>query len=88
MAGDQIMEMMRNGLITALRLSLPLLVVSFAVGAVMGALQTLFQVQDSIIGQVPKMLAVLLTLGVCLPWMIELLSALFLQVYGTSLGRM
>lgn len=84
MTADHLVELIQTGLLTGLSLCLPLLVVSFAVGTVMGALQTLFQVQDSIISHVPKLIAVLLTLGVCLPWMFEMLSELFQQTY-TSL---
>lgn len=81
MSADHLMELMQTGLLTGLSLCLPLLIVSFAVGAVMGALQTLFQVQDSILSHVPKLIAVLLTLGVCLPWMVEMLSELFERTY-------
>lgn len=60
----------RQGIMLALLIGAPVLLVGMAVGLVIGLLQALTQVQDQTIAFVPKILAMLLALSFCLPWIV------------------
>ena len=79
---EHFLELTQQGFVTALRMALPVMLMAFLVGAIMGTLQTIFQIQDTMISSVPKVVAVLLLVGVALPWMLELLGELFQQCYS------
>lgn len=61
----------REGITIALIIGAPVLVVGMVVGLVIGLFQALTQVQDQTIAFVPKILAMLVALSFCLPWLIE-----------------
>ncbi len=60
----------RQGIMLALLIGAPVLLVGMVVGLVIGLLQALTQVQDQTIAFVPKILAMLLALSFCLPWIV------------------
>jgi flagellar biosynthesis protein FliQ len=55
---DAIAALTQQALWLALKLSLPVLAAAFVVGLVSAALQALTQLHDSVLGHVPKLLAV------------------------------
>ena len=61
----------REALTTALILGAPLLLVAMAVAFVIGLLQALTQIQDQTLAFVPKIVAVLVAAGFCLPWLVQ-----------------
>jgi flagellar biosynthetic protein FliQ len=61
----------REAILTALLLSAPLLLVGAVVGLVIGLVQALTQIQDQTVSFVPKIVAMVAVLGVCLPWMLQ-----------------
>jgi flagellar biosynthetic protein FliQ len=61
----------REALMTTLLLGGPLLLVAAAAALATGVLQALTQVQDHTLAFVPKIIAVLLAVGFCLPWLIQ-----------------
>ena len=61
----------REAMFTALLISSPVLLVGVAVGLVIGILQALTQVQDPTVSFVPKIVAMVLALSFCLPWLIQ-----------------
>ena len=72
----------REALLTALKVSAPVLVVSLVVGIVISAFQAVTQINESTLAFVPKLLAVAAAFLVALPWMIQLLVK-----YTTELFR-
>lgn len=63
-------DLVRQGLMLALWVSAPVLVVGLVVGLVMGLLQALTQVQEQTVAFVPKLVAMILVLSMTLPWLI------------------
>lgn len=61
----------RDALVTALLVGAPVLVVGIVVGLLIGLMQALTQIQDQTIAFVPKIIAMVATVGICLPWLIE-----------------
>ncbi|MCY2988059.1 MAG: flagellar biosynthesis protein FliQ [Planctomycetota bacterium] len=64
-------DLSREALTTALILGAPLLLVAMAVALVVGLLQALTQIQDQTLAFVPKIVAVLVAAGFCLPWLVQ-----------------
>ena len=63
----------REALWIAVKLSLPLLLAALVVGALIGVLQAATQLQDQTLNQVPKMFAVVAVVFLMLPWMLSVL---------------
>lgn len=87
---DGMIEMVRQSMMIALTITLPLLLVGLAVGLSMGILQTVTNIHDPTISLIPRMIAVLVILLVCLPWfasrMLEYSHVLFSHVNLTGGG--
>lgn len=66
----QFVDLARSALVTTLVLVTPALLVGMVVGLVMSLLQTITSVQEQTLAIVPKMLAVVATLLVLLPWLL------------------
>ena len=64
-------DLSREALTTALILGAPLLLVAMTVAFVIGLLQALTQIQDQTLAFVPKIVAVLVAAGFCLPWLVQ-----------------
>lgn len=60
----------REALILSLKLSLPLLLVGLLVGVLVSILQAATQIQEQTLTFLPKILAVVATLFVILPWLL------------------
>ena len=56
---------------TALWLAAPLLLAALAAAVVIGLIQALFQMHDPTISFVPKLVATVAAVMLCLPWLIE-----------------
>ncbi len=68
--GDAV-DLVRAAVMNAMIIGAPLLVVGMLVGLVVSLLQAVTQVQDQTISAVPKILAMLVALVFCLPWMAD-----------------
>ena len=64
-----IVDMGRQALFVALKLSLPLLVVGLVVGLSVSIVQAVTQIQEQTLSFIPKILAVVGTLMFLMPWM-------------------
>ncbi|MCA9270161.1 MAG: flagellar biosynthetic protein FliQ [Planctomycetales bacterium] len=71
MAPQDAVDLTRQAILLALLIGSPVLVVGMAIGLIVGLLQALTQVQDQTIAFVPKILAMLAMLSLCLPWIVE-----------------
>lgn len=80
----------REAIMLALLIGAPVLLVGMFVGLLIGLLQALTQVQDQTIAFVPKILAMLVALSFCLPWivgrMMEYCTELFTNVPNVISG--
>lgn len=74
MSQGEVMAVMGEAMLTALRLSAPLLIVSIAVGLVVAVFQAATQIQEQTLTFVPKVLSVAILLFALGSWMITVLS--------------
>jgi flagellar biosynthetic protein FliQ len=63
-------DLIRQALTMAMWISLPLLAVLFVLGVIVSLLQTLTSIQDPSFGAVPRLVTVLVTFLIALPWMV------------------
>ncbi len=68
---DSVVDLAREAMVMTLTLAAPPLIVGLLIGLVVAVLQSVTQVHDPSISLVPRMMAILLTIVVCLPWLIE-----------------
>ncbi|MCP5118148.1 MAG: flagellar biosynthetic protein FliQ [bacterium] len=71
---QQVVDILRQTLMTTFWLSMPLLVTGFVAGIVMSLVQIITSMQDSAFGTVPRLAAFLGGLLVFLPWMLMKLT--------------
>lgn len=82
MTSSTVADLIRHALMTALWLSLPLLVVGFIAGIVISLLQIVTSIQDTAFGTVPRLAAFLTALLIVLPWMIMRMMAYTTVLFG------
>ncbi len=86
MSEQQVVDIIRQALITTFWLSLPLLAVGFVAGALMGLVQILTSIQDSAFGTVPRLAAFLGAALLFLPWMLMKITS-YTAALLEDLGR-
>jgi flagellar biosynthesis protein FliQ len=64
------------------------LLVALGVGLMVGALQTLTQVNEPVVGLVPRLVAVLLAVLVALPWLVRTWVAFAVELIGSLPDRL
>jgi flagellar biosynthetic protein FliQ len=90
MGHETLLDLCKTTLLTALLICAPALLVGMAVGLVVSFFQTVTSLQEQTLTIVPKMLAVLLTIVLLMPWILgtlrEYTATLFsnLSAYGLS----
>ena len=72
---DSVIDLAREAMMMTLTLAAPPLIVGLLIGLIVAVLQAVTQVHDPSISLVPRMMAILLTIVVCLPWLIERMVA-------------
>jgi flagellar biosynthesis protein FliQ len=60
----------REALVVAPLISAPVLIAGMLVGLLIGLLQALTQIQEQTVAFVPKLLAMIIALGLSLPWIL------------------
>ena len=65
---DHAIDMGREAIHTVMRVGGPILLVGVVVGILIGIVQAMTQVQDQTVSFVPKVILMLLCLGLALPW--------------------
>jgi flagellar biosynthetic protein FliQ len=60
----------REALVIATLVAAPVLVAGMLVGLIVGLIQALTQIQEQTVAFVPKLIAMVLALGVSLPWVL------------------
>ncbi|MFP6750323.1 MAG: flagellar biosynthesis protein FliQ [Pirellulaceae bacterium] len=76
-------DLAQQAITMTLLIAAPVLIVGLAVALVVGLFQALTQIQDTTLAMVPKILAMLITIGVCLPWLLNRMVEYTQQVITT-----
>lgn len=66
-------DVAREALWIAVKISLPVLAMGLAVGLIISVLQAATQIQEPSLSFLPKLLAIVLTLALLMPWMLSVL---------------
>jgi flagellar biosynthetic protein FliQ len=74
----------REALWVAVKLSFPILLSALVVGAVISVLQAATQLQDQTLNQVPKMFTVAAVIFMALPWILAVLVDYTRDLVGNS----
>lgn len=64
-------ELVRQAVLNAMIIGSPLLMMGMLVGLVISLLQAVTQIQDQTLNAVPKIIAMVLALVVCMPWIAD-----------------
>jgi len=71
MSADAAVEIIRNAIHLSLLVAAPMLLVSLLAGVLISLVQALTQIQEQTLTFIPKILAVAITLIICLPWILS-----------------
>ena len=83
MTPEAVLTFGRGAMETLIMVSAPVLLVALAVGLAVSLFQAVTQINESTLSFLPKLLAVLATLGVAGPWMITVLVDWLRQVISS-----
>jgi flagellar biosynthesis protein FliQ len=87
-AMDQVIDGSREALRMALLLGGPLLAVALVVGLVVGIGQTLTQMSEPVVGQVSRLVAVMVASLMVLPWLLGRWVAYAVDLIGSIPDRL
>ena len=82
MNANDVIEISREAIIVALKLGAPAMLLALIVGLVIAFIQALTQIQEMTLTFVPKMLVILLSLMLFLPFMLATLSSFTESLMG------
>lgn len=74
MTGAEVLDVARDGVVTLIYVSGPMMVIGLAVGVAIGLIQALTQVQEMTLVFVPKIIAIFVTFMLTLPFMGALMA--------------
>jgi len=80
MGSEQVTEMMRQTIETAVWMGAPLLIVATLISLAINVVQVLTSLQDATVSTVPRLFAVAAATVLLLPWMVHRLSAFTVQL--------
>lgn len=80
MTPELVVQILRQTLMTAFWVGLPLLAIGFIAGLIVGVVQIATSIQDASFNTVPRLLAFLGGLLLTMPWMLEKLKAFTLAL--------
>lgn len=73
MTPDSVIEIGRQGVMVTIMLAAPVLLAALGAGVVIGLFQAVTQIQDMTMSFIPKLIVLIVTLGLCGHWMLRLL---------------
>lgn len=71
MQPEDAIDLGREACTVALMIGAPVLVIGMVVGLLIGLLQALTQIQDQTVSFVPKIVAMVVVLTYCMPWILR-----------------
>ncbi len=77
-----LIELVRQAIVTGLLAAAPVLIVGFLGATVMGLVQAATGIHESLVGLVPRLVAMAAVLFLALPWMLERLVDLVRSTVG------
>ena len=80
MTGPELLDVARDGIVTFLKVSSPLMLVALVVGVIISLVQALTQIQEQTVVFVPKIIVVGLAMLLFLPFMGDALSAYMMRI--------
>ena len=86
MTGAEVLDVSRDAIWTIVIVSAPLLVVGLLVGVAISLVQALTQIQEQTLVFVPKIVAMLVTLVLALPFMADALHAEMMRISSRIIG--
>jgi flagellar biosynthesis protein FliQ len=84
----QVLDWSREAIRMTLLLGGPLLAAALLVGLVVGVTQTLTQMQEPVVGLIPRLAGVILVGLALLPWLLSTLAAYAAEVIGSIPERL
>jgi flagellar biosynthetic protein FliQ len=86
MTSDQVVDILRQALLTTLWLSAPLLLIAFVAGIVISLVQIVTSIQDSAFSTIPRLGVFLASTLLLMPWMLKKIIGYTVTLLG-DLGR-
>ena len=80
MTDGDLVELVRQAILSGLLVIAPVLLVGFAVAAITGLLQAATGIHEPLVGLVPRLVAMAVMLVLAMPWMVERMVDLFRTV--------
>lgn len=74
MTGNEILEIGREAILVMFKISLPLMLITLAVGLIVSIFQTVTQIQEATLTFIPKLIAIFIALYLLFPFIGALLS--------------
>src|SRR5262245_25275380 len=71
MDAQEAINLTQQAMLTALLVSSPILIAGMVMGLLIGLAQALTQVQDQTVAFVPKIIAMVAVMILCLPWLVQ-----------------
>ena len=84
MIDAQLVELVRQALLTGLVVAAPVLIAGFLTGTLLGLVQAATGVHEPIVGLVPRLLVMAVMILLCLPWIVEQFVDLLRTAAGGS----
>jgi len=82
MTDAMVVDIIRRGLTTILMVAGPMLVVGLVVGLLVSVFQATTQIQEQTLSFIPKIVAIFLTLALCGPWMLRVLTEFAREIFS------
>jgi flagellar biosynthetic protein FliQ len=82
MTDGDLVELLRQAMLSGILVLAPVLLVGFAVGTVMGIVQAATGIHEQIVGLVPRLIAMAATLVLAAPWMVDRMVELLRSAAG------
>lgn len=82
MTQGQVMEILQGGLVVALKLTAPLLIVSIVIGLIVAIFQAATQIHEQTLTFVPKVLAIALLLLLLGSWMMTVMNDYVNEIFA------
>ncbi|HDL19049.1 MAG TPA: flagellar biosynthesis protein FliQ [Bacteroidetes bacterium] len=83
MTQEFVIALGKNALSTAFIVAAPMLLTGLVVGLIIGVFQAVTQIQEMTLTFIPKILVVVLTLFLFLPWMLNVLISFATNVFNS-----
>jgi flagellar biosynthetic protein FliQ len=81
---EMVMQIASEAIRTTIYLAGPLLVAAMGIGIIVSVLQAVTQINESTLTFIPKMVAIIVVLALCAPWMLETLQNYATHVLGSA----